>query len=274
MSGRGDYSRQSFLGAESEYILANTRVAIVGVGGGGSHIAQQLAHLGVGHFRLIDPDQIEASNLNRLVSASQDDVDQKRYKVRILEHAIRAVRPWASVTVVEKEWQKSDSLLRDAHVIFGCIDGYRQRFYLERAARRYVLPYVDIGMDVVATKPGYAVSGQLIVSLPGEPCMTCMGFLTPERLAREEEGYGEAGDNPQVVWANGVLASLAVGAFVQMMSPWCSVRAGSQWLEFDGNAQTVTPSLQMKFNVKGPCTHFSGADDIGDPFFRVAKPAP
>ena len=74
MSERADFSRQSFLGAQSERKLAETRVAIVGLGGGGSHIAQQLAHVGVGHFRLIDPDCMEASNLNRLVGATQSDV--------------------------------------------------------------------------------------------------------------------------------------------------------------------------------------------------------
>jgi len=34
--------------------------------------------------------------------------------------------------------------LKDAHVVFGCVDGYRQRMYLESAARRFCLPYIDI----------------------------------------------------------------------------------------------------------------------------------
>ena len=70
MTVRGDFSRQSFLGPEAEQILADARVTIAGLGGGGSHIVQQLAHLGVGHFRLIDPQEIDASNLNRLVGAT------------------------------------------------------------------------------------------------------------------------------------------------------------------------------------------------------------
>ena len=35
MSGDRDFSRQSFLGAYAEELLANLRVAIVGLGGGG-----------------------------------------------------------------------------------------------------------------------------------------------------------------------------------------------------------------------------------------------
>lgn len=61
--------RQSFLGENSVQILTNATVAVVGLGGGGSHVAQQLAHLGFGNFILIDPDKIELPNLNRTVWA-------------------------------------------------------------------------------------------------------------------------------------------------------------------------------------------------------------
>ena len=46
--------RQSFLGADSDARLDQTMVGLVGLGGGNSHVAQQLAHLGFGNFVLID----------------------------------------------------------------------------------------------------------------------------------------------------------------------------------------------------------------------------
>jgi molybdopterin-synthase adenylyltransferase len=148
MTDRGDFSRQSFLGPDSEQILADARVTIVGLGGGGSHIAQQLAHVGVGHFRLIDPQEIEDSNLNRLIGGTKQDVGAKAPKVEIAERLIRGIRPWAEVRTAKREWQVANDLLKDSHVLFGCVDGYRQRMYLEGAARRFGLPYIDIGMDV------------------------------------------------------------------------------------------------------------------------------
>jgi tRNA A37 threonylcarbamoyladenosine dehydratase len=132
MTKGGDFSRQSFLGADSERELAKTRVTIVGLGGGGSHIAQQLAHIGVGHYRLVDPQEIEASNLNRLVSATQEDVDRKRAKAEILCRTIIGIRPWATVETAQRRWQDVDHLLKDTHILFGCVDGYRQRDFLER----------------------------------------------------------------------------------------------------------------------------------------------
>jgi hypothetical protein len=269
MTDRGDFSRQSFLGTDSEQILADTRVAIVGLGGGGSHIAQQLAHLGVGHIRLIDPQEIDAGNLNRLVGATQADVLARTPKVRIAERLIKAVRPWADVEAIQSEWQIASDHLNDAHVVFGCLDGYMQRLNLERATRRFCLPYIDIGMDVTELSDGaHAVAGQMIKTIPSGPCMSCIGFLTQDRLDREENDYGDAGINPQVVWTNGTLASLAVGAFVQLLTPWFGYSREFEWLELDGNNQLISRSRQPDYVLKGPCRHFT-SDDVGDPFFDV-----
>lgn len=270
MTARGDFSRQGFLGPESAQKMADARATIVGLGGGGSHIAQQLAHLGVGHIRLVDPQDIEDSNLNRLVGATAMDVYKKTPKVKIAERLIKSIRPWIDVDIAQAEWQTSDNFIKDAHVIFGCVDGYRQRMYIESTARRYCLPYIDIGMDVAQlTDERYAVAGQMIMTLPGGPCMRCLGFLTPERLNREENYYGDAGINPQVVWTNGTLASLAVGAFVQLLTPWFDNTRDFEWLELDGNNQLISRSRQPEYTIKGPCNHFTSTD-IGDPFFKLS----
>lgn len=275
----GDFSRQSFLGEHSEETLAQARVAIVGLGGGGSHIAQQLAHIGVGEFRLFDPDIIEASNLNRLVTATQKDVDAKRPKVEILKRYILRVRPWTKVMAVQEPWQDARELLRDAHVVFGCVDSFQGRKNLEALCRRYLLPYIDIGMSVEELQSGhYAVSGQMIATWPEGPCLTCLGFITEERLEREEEGYGDAGEVPQVVWTNGVLASLAVGTFIQSVSPWHSTTdKGFIWLDLEGNRQTVAPNQLAGRLAPSKCPHFDNVTAVGDPKFKlqtavVAKP--
>lgn len=269
MTSRGDFSRQSFLGPDSERILAETRVAIIGLGGGGSHIAQQLAHLGVGHFRLIDPQGIEDSNLNRLVGGTAKDATEEIPKVEIAKRLIHGIRPWAEVKSELRQWQTADYLLKDAHVVFGCVDGYQQRMFIENAARRYCLPYIDIGMDVTKLDESeYAVAGQMIMVLPGGPCMRCLGFLTQQRLDQEENAYGAAGINPQVVWTNGTLASLAVGAFVRLLTPWFGYKRDFEWLELDGNEQLVSQSRQPEYMMKGSCRHFSPSE-VGDPFFDL-----
>lgn len=267
-----DFTRQSFLGDNSERVLADTRVAIVGLGGGGSHIAQQLAHLGVGHFRIIDPQSIEASNLNRVVGATHQDVEERTLKVAIAERLIKGVRPWTNVQTSPTIWQDVIPMIADAHVVFGCLDGYRQRDYLESATRHFAIPYIDIGMDVTEFSPRkFAISGQMIMTRPGKPCMRCLGFLSPATLSAEENRYGDAGINPQVVWTNAMLASLAVGAFVKLVTPWADFSDHYTWIEVDGNKQSATASRRPEYiSVPLDCPHHGGVDGLGDPLFSLS----
>ena len=65
------YDRQTMLfGDTGQRILSQSKIAIVGLGGAGSLIAEFLGRLGVGHFILVDPDRVEVSNLPRLIGAS------------------------------------------------------------------------------------------------------------------------------------------------------------------------------------------------------------
>lgn len=93
----------------------------------------------------------------------------------------------------------------------------------------------------------YAVAGQMIMTLPSGPCMKCLGSLTQDRLDQEENDYGDAGINPQVVWTNGILASLAVGEFVRLFTPWFKSTKKYVWLELEGNNQLVSKSRQPEY---------------------------
>jgi molybdopterin-synthase adenylyltransferase len=261
------YKRQSFLGPDSDKIIANCTVGLVGLGGGGSHVAQQLAHLGVENFLLVDPDRVEESNLNRLLGATAGDAVDKRQKVHVMERLIKAVNPDAHVEFAIQKWQDCHQLLRGRDVIFGSVDTYRDRYELEITARRYLIPYIDIGMDVHSIGKEYSVSGQVILSMPGGLCMRCLGFLRDELLEKEAENYGQAGDRPQVVWTNGVLASLAVGVFTQLFTPWHSKHSQTIYLEYDGNTQTVAGSPRLEFIKGKKCCHFCAFNDLGDPFW-------
>ncbi|CAN5544736.1 hypothetical protein BH23ACI1_BH23ACI1_26890 [soil metagenome] len=48
-------SRQSFLGERSDEFLKGTTAGVIGLSGGGSHVCQQLAHIGVGNYVIVDP---------------------------------------------------------------------------------------------------------------------------------------------------------------------------------------------------------------------------
>jgi hypothetical protein len=256
------YSRQSFLGPDSEEFIARCTVAVAGLGGGGSHIVQQLAHVGFQHYILYDDDVVEESNLNRLIGATFADALAETPKLHVAKMMIYDLQPHASVRGFACKWQDHPEPMRECQIVFGCVDSYKGREELEIACRRYLMHYIDVGMDVHGTdRP--VIGGQAILSSPGGLCMRCMGFLTDEKLAKEAARYGNAGARPQVVWPNGVLASTAVGLAVDLVTNWTRKHRSHAYLVYDGNEGTVQESATLR-KLKTCCHHYSSAD-VGDP---------
>jgi hypothetical protein len=261
----GRFDRQGFLGPNSGRVFDGLRVAIVGLGGGGSHISQHLAHIGVGNPRVLDPQVIEDTNLNRLVGGTEADVKSGTPKVEIAGRLIRAVNAGIRVIEVQEKWQKRADILQACHFIFGCVDSFSERDQLERLARRFLVPYIDIGMDVHRVGETFVVSGQVALSLPDSPCLWCMGLLTEKRLEEEARRYGDAGGKPQVIWPNGTLASTAVGIFVNLVCPWQGGFDPALLWEYDGNRHIVAESNKVPTLRRMKCRHHDGS--LGDPFW-------
>lgn len=260
--------RQSFLGPNSDEVLAAATVGIVGLGGGGSHVAQQLAHVGVGSFVLIDPDSIEDTNLNRLVGGTWDDVEKATDKSVIAERVIKTVRPSAQVKAFKADWQTVSDELKLCDIILGGVDSVRAKAELEAFCRRFLIPYIDQGMDVHGRAGRHLIAGQVVLSTPGHLCLRCYGIVTDGALEEEGRNYGAAGGKPQVVWPNGVLASTAVGFVMQLLTPWYETPIESAYLEYDGNSGAVRPSHRVKLLAGNECPHYP-AEERGDPMFDV-----
>jgi molybdopterin/thiamine biosynthesis adenylyltransferase len=264
--------RQSFLGPHSEGRLAEVSVGLVGLGGGNSHVAQQLAHVGIGNFVLVDEDRISLTNLNRLIGGTWWYVLKRTVKVEIMRRMIKAINPNARVEIHRKQWQLVGDALKRCDVIVGGLDNVRGKDELDAYCRRFLIPYIDQGMDVhkLEASQGHLVAGQVILSEPGSPCLRCMGIVTDEALAEEARKYGAAGGRPQVVWSNGVLASLAVGLVVQMVTPWNRRARAGAYLSYDGNTGLVIEAERFRRWASLSCPHHPSAA-VGDMSFDVRK---
>jgi hypothetical protein len=108
--------------------------------------------------------------------------------------------------------------------------------------------------------------------MPGQPCLRCAGILTDDLLAEEAQQYGAAGEKPQVIWPNGLLASAAVGLFMQLITPWHPQRRDFAYLEYDGDNQILQPSPLTELIRRKPCEHFA-AGELGDSLFEDIAPA-
>lgn len=68
-------------GAEGFRLIRAARVAVIGLGGVGSHVALALARSGVGELLLVDFDMVTASSLNRHPVAGPQDIGRAKVDV-------------------------------------------------------------------------------------------------------------------------------------------------------------------------------------------------
>jgi molybdopterin/thiamine biosynthesis adenylyltransferase len=228
------FHRQRLLfGDEGQARISAARVAVVGLGGTGSHIAQQLAYLGTRYFVLFDADHVSRTSLNRLIGATEADVGE--WKVRVAEREILRHSPRPAIHAVPDTFltESGAAALRECDAIFAGVDSGAARLLLAEFARTYRKPYIDTAAD---TDPDDVrnFGGHVLLSEPSRPgCVSCYDLLDseevrrslrpPEARALEEAIYGVprgalADVGPSVVALNGIVASLAVTEYLKYIT--------------------------------------------------------
>ncbi|MFC4553578.1 MULTISPECIES: HesA/MoeB/ThiF family protein [Halorussus] len=175
-------------GEEGQEQLNALRVGLVGLGGGGSILAEHLARMGVGEVVQVDYDRLEPANLNRAQGATQADVDARRPKAKIGERLARlgATAPEFSVDAIEASVTESRPeygalhRLLDCDVILHAAEGEWPTRVLDEIAHAHLIPVISGGSNLlnqagVLTEKAYA---QNIVSGPGQPCQNCARHWT------------------------------------------------------------------------------------------------
>ena len=262
-----DDTRLAFLQREGLARIREIRAAVVGAGGSGSHIVQQLAHLRVKSIVSIDPDVLEVSNVNRVVLSHYGAVG--RPKSEILASRLRKLRTEIIPIVASVESGDAINALQAADICFGAVDHYGTRHLIEYFARMALVPVIDVGMQItprehsVTDEPAVlSAGGQIVTSLPGAACFWCMGFLSDDLLTRERTRYanGDAQYEQQVISINGLLASQAVTNMLGLFAGFVGPSGVSRYLTYNA----LTQSLREHPNIIGldlqACRHYRTQD--------------
>lgn len=245
---RARLDRQSVaIGPSSDQKLAGIRVGILGVSGGGSHVVQQLAHQGVGTLIPVDDQVVDETNLGRLVGATEADVDETP-KVDLAERVAHGIDASIHVYGIRARFPSGESIaaLKEADIVVACLDRFDAREAINAFCRRYLIPLVDVGMSIRSSGERLvSADGQVIVSLPGRPCLRCF-FVTDAvlKLERVERPAGydqneEAEGDPQVVSMNGVLASEACNCVLDLTTGYSGGRRGARQWQYEGRSGTL-----------------------------------
>ncbi len=88
-----------FFGERRFMDLAESRVLVVGAGAVGSEVVCRLARVGVGELVLVDPDRVEASNLNRGSFFDRHALEKAEYKVDCVARGVAQIAPESEVEI-------------------------------------------------------------------------------------------------------------------------------------------------------------------------------
>lgn len=224
------YDRQvRALGPEGHRSLQACTVAVVGTGGNGCHVVQALARMGVGCIIAVEPDLVEESNQPRVVGSIPEDASKRVPKLKVMERLVRAANNVTKFIGIQRPLAHPDALqaVRGADILFSCTDNFTSRALLNDLAYLYLIPLIDMGLEVQPDENGMIrkASGYVITIIPGYPCLRCTGVVTDQALVMERkkgEGYGYLGDKDepaaQVISFNGLVAYHAVTEFVAMVT--------------------------------------------------------
>jgi hypothetical protein len=176
------------LGLDGQRRLESATVGVVGVGGLGSMAAEQLARLGVGELVLVDPDEVEASNLPRLVGVYDHHVGQPKVTT-VREHLWKSSGGSLTVEAIPERVQDCAGVLDRCDVVIGCVDSVTARSYCNEYAVKHLTYYLDAGVRI-DTPDAPAATNDPAGDVPDEPAgdTTADGARTDDRTV-ELTGY-------------------------------------------------------------------------------------
>lgn len=230
--------------------LTDCRVALLGIGGVGSHVGFDLMGLGVRDFKMVDFDKVELSNLNRQILYTEGDIGQP--KVELAVRRLRDYYPGATITGVERKLTSVEDIrevIADRDFVFCAVDRPKMQVikWVNEACVQAGVPFVGGGVETQRSI--------LYLVVPGVTgCIECWerssagDELTQAIRAQMAEVHTESGVGPDMAafgpmvtalttlmvtefvrFVTGIAEPIAAGRLVETQFDDLSTRQVEQW---------------------------------------------
>jgi hypothetical protein len=216
-------------------LLKGLTVGVVGAGGTGSAVIEQLIRLGVGRLIVADGQTLERSNISRVYGSEIDDVGAS--KAALMSRLARHVGLNTLVEVIKRPITYASVMkrFRDCDLIFGCTDDQWGRSLLTLFSIEYCVPVFDLGVKIDSDNGTIrSIPGRVTTLMPGLRCLYCRRQITAEAVSaefmeelapgeaaqRRREGYIHElpGAEPAVIAFTTATAALAVGELLHRLT--------------------------------------------------------
>lgn len=208
--------------------LKDIHAVVVGVGAIGSQVAKQLAHIGVGHMTLIDPDVVSIENL-AVQGFEEADLDET--KVSVIANDCIMINGVVSIKQIREEFELSHLPMGNA-AIFMCVDDMNARIDIAKACK----------------EENFVVDGRMSAEV-----MRILTFWDHESydaytktLFGSEEAFRESCTSKSTIYCANVAAGMMVGQFTKHLRGFPLTRdfeLNILSLELCENVETEAPAL-------------------------------
>jgi len=219
-------------GSGIQSALDQMTFGIVGCGGTGSAVIEQLVRLGARNLVIVDPKALTESNATRVYGSTKAQVGIN--KVAIARDHVHRIAPEALVQTVTGSLtsRSTAAVLAACDVVFGCTDDEAGRLVLSRFSTYLLCPVIDCGVLISSDGAGniVGIDGRVTVLSPGTACLICRNRIdtalaaaqmlpTHEYRLRQAEGYAPALGNiePAVITFTSAVAAAAVTELLERM---------------------------------------------------------
>lgn len=233
---------RAFTGEMTE-VMSRLSVAVIGASGTGSIVAELFARLGIGKITLVDFDEFEAKNLNRILNSTLDDVGAKRNKAQMLRDFIHKYRYGEVVSAFPMSINNRDAIIGvgQCDFIVCCVDTQEARQIADLISSAFLMPLFDVGVVIPTRTDGVDVQiadacGRIDYVQPGGSNLRDREVYSSEGLRAEylrntdpeafrnevAEGYikGLLEEAPSVITLNMRAAATAANEFIARAFPF------------------------------------------------------
>lgn len=183
--------------------LFQSKIAVIGCGGLGGYIIEELARLGVGTIKAIDPDVFEVHNLNRQILCKVSDLGKP--KAKVARARVKAINPAIKIISIIKPFSQENGieLLKGMDIAVDGLDSVPTRIELAECCAALNIPLVH------GTIGGWY--GQITTQLPGDGTVQMI-----YRNCKDSKGVERMLGNPSFTPA--VIASLEVAEVCKLLT--------------------------------------------------------
>lgn len=278
-------------GQEGQLLISASTAALIGVGGGNTKIAFDLASMGIGNILLFDPDKWEEHNRNRIFIPPNCVGNFKASSVKdLIQSYYSDVEVAAYLDKVENYEPLLPEILSDVDFLVVGPDNIAARIFCNRLALKLNKPAIFLGAKI-ESKEGKLVTmgGSVQVVIPNvSPCFEGITSVSQLDVMRETldvetkkkltEKYGlgdllEIPSAPAIASLNDVITGMALWEIVKLVT---GIELNRDYQIYDALKAEIRPveivknphcpacgiRQETEFDKTKMCLSFEDSDDL------------